>query len=622
MGLQINKKSYFVILWMIMMPIVWAAAEVEVPQQVQEWQQAATEFLNSGNLEGTQTQYDRIIQTYPGTVYAMDAQVAMVLMSIRSGNTKQANTSMESLYAYKEQDGFVQYAKQVQDAYWWAKMFQESNNLCQWLLAEFPSHPMAVSFQKDLVNAYINLGDKVRAQQQLEVFWSKYKKNEQFVAYAKQLQDAFWMAGNYQESNMLCQRLLKEFSSHPMALSLQKDLVNAYINLGDMAQARQQLEIFWSKYKDKAEFVEYAKKLQDAYWLAGNYLESNVLCQRLLKEFPSHSMAVILRHDLVIAYLKTGNTIDAESAMGELLASYSGDAKDVSAVVDACWFYRQQGDCGKALEIYQKLLQDHPESERVLDIEEGLVAVYLQMGAKQMADTQVAHILEIYSKQPTLPLALNKLGNDYHIYNYYKEAIHLHEAALALNPNEPEKLCAHSGLARAYARLENDIKVQEELELILSQFGQQEKIYYSTFVIGEEYYYMAQDAAKVGDPNQVSKGLYAKALAVWQDFENAMPDHNSPQYPYFSGLICQKLGDYEQAMTYYQRVIKKWPGYEKAWHAQFMMTQCMDQLGYSGKIDSNEVGLAKESLYKDILRKDPNTPVGGYIRNQMNPSAL
>jgi len=533
MGLQINKKSYFVILWMIMMPIVWAAAEVEVPQQVQEWQQAATEFLNSGNLEGTQTQYDRIIQTYPGTIYAMDAQVAMVLMYIRSGNTKQANTSMESLYAYKEQDEFVQYAKQVQDAYWWAKMFQESNNLCQWLLAEFPSHPMA--------------------------------------------------------------------------LSLQKDLVNAYINLGDMAQARQQLEIFWSKYKDKAEFVEYAKKLQDAYWLAGNYLESNALCQRLLKEFPSHSMAVILRHDLVIAYLKTGNTIDAESAMGELLASYSGDAKDVSAVVDACWFYRQQGDCGKALEIYQKLLRDHPESERVLDVEEGLVAVYLQMGAKQMADTQVAHILEVYSKHPTLPLALNKLGNDYHIYNYYKEAIHLHEAALALNPNEPEKLCAHSGLARAYARLENDIKVQEELELILSQFGQQEKIYYSTFVIGEEYYFMGQ-AAEMAENELLKQRAFTNAASIWERCMGKMACQNNPEFPYFTALAYQRTGSHHLAKDYFQKVVVQSPDFERREHALAMLAECYDILKLKQHLPISEADRKLREVYLAIVKEYPASP--------------
>ena len=70
-----------------------------VPQQVQDWQKAAAELVESENLTGAAAEYQKIIAAFPASGHALNAQTAVALMYIRAGDTQQASAAMATRIA-------------------------------------------------------------------------------------------------------------------------------------------------------------------------------------------------------------------------------------------------------------------------------------------------------------------------------------------------------------------------------------------------------------------------------------------------------------------------------------------------------------------------------------------
>jgi tetratricopeptide (TPR) repeat protein len=78
---------------------------------------------------------------------------------------------------------------------------------------------------------------------------------------------------------------------------------------------------------------------------------------------------------------------------------------------------------------------------------------------------------------------------------------------------------------------------------------------------------------------------------------------------YFAGVCCRKLGQYDNALAYYQTVVDSWPDYQFAWSAQYLIGICYENLIKSGVLTASEAGLKIEESYKAVAEKYPNSPL-------------
>jgi tetratricopeptide (TPR) repeat protein len=547
--------SIIILFWICCSALIYGQPSASLTE-VQALQNAAEAFIEAKEPAKAAAEYQKIITAFPDSEHALDAQTSIALTYIRAGQIQPADTAVEQLRGYKGRQEYVQKAKQIQDAYWWAGRFEESNAVCQSLLAEFPTHPMAMSLQKDLTNAYINLGDTVQAARQLEILWSTYNGEKDFVAYAKQL--------------------------------------------------------------------------QDAYWVAGKREESNAVCRRLLTEFPQHPMATLLRRDLVIASIQRGDAAEAETAMNELISHFSGSPEDISAVIDACWFYRQQGDYGKVLEIYHGLLNEHPESPRALDIERGIIGIYLEHGAKAMADARLKRLETVYAFDPLLPRLFNELGNDYRAQGYYADCLGLHESALMRNPDEQQALAAYAGMAKAQIQLpmaggdpngvekiaSKTVTSETVVEQLIADYAHVSDLGFHVFQIGEEYYFLGDKLVKEGKKEQ-GREAFQRAIDIWQNNTVIADRRHAAMAAYYSGVASGYLGDDAAALGYYQVVARDYPEYEKAWHARFMVAECAGKLASAGQVNREDAVAVQLAAYHSLLLNDPNCPVSPIVRHKI-----
>jgi tetratricopeptide (TPR) repeat protein len=100
-----------------------------------------------------------------------------------------------------------------------------------------------------------------------------------------------------------------------------------------------------------------------------------------------------------------------------------------------------------------------------------------------------------------------------------------------------------------------------------------------------------------------AKECYAKALAVWQKIITELPVE--PTYTahayYFSAACYRRLGEYAEAIEYFQTVVNEWPGYQYAWSAQCLIGECYEKLRDSGGLSESEANPKIERTYQAVI---------------------
>jgi len=153
-----------------------------------------------------------------------------------------------------------------------------------------------------------------------------------------------------------------------------------------------------------------------------------------------------------------------------------------------------------------------------------------------------------------------------------------------------------------------DAEAMEAIDELIADFNDHSDLPEATFLIGEEYYNKAVEFEKKGLGEQASEN-FTKALAIWERITMELPPEAlfTQHAWYFTGVCYRRhLGDNEKALEYYQKVTDKWPEYQYAWSAQYMVAECYKDLIKSGQLQESEAEAKIEQAYEAVIEKYPN----------------
>jgi len=159
-----------------------------------------------------------------------------------------------------------------------------------------------------------------------------------------------------------------------------------------------------------------------------------------------------------------------------------------------------------------------------------------------------------------------------------------------------------------------DAEAMEAIDELIADFNDHSDLPEATFLIGEEYYNKAVEFEKKGLGEQASEN-FTKALAIWERITMELPPEAlfTQHAWYFTGVCYRRhLGDNEKALEYYQKVTDKWPEYQYAWSAQYMVAECYKDLIKSGQLQESEAEAKIEQAYKAVIEKYPDCSLVGY----------
>jgi hypothetical protein len=125
------------------------------------------------------------------------------------------------------------------------------------------------------------------------------------------------------------------------------------------------------------------------------------------------------------------------------------------------------------------------------------------------------------------------------------------------------------------------------------------------FVIGEEYYFIGEDAERAQNTDIVQHA-FLRSAEIWERFMPQALEFNHPMFPYFTAIAFQRAGEHKMAKGYFQIVIDRWPNYERRQHAMAMLAECYDVLKHKQEIANSEANKAIREIYTAMISDYPD----------------
>jgi tetratricopeptide (TPR) repeat protein len=160
------------------------------------------------------------------------------------------------------------------------------------------------------------------------------------------------------------------------------------------------------------------------------------------------------------------------------------------------------------------------------------------------------------------------------------------------------------------------------IDKLLTDFSGHLDLPRTLLIIGEEYYKKGLSKESEGPADQ-ARDHFEKAVKMWGRLINEFPNSALiPETCCWAGDCYRKLGQYEKSIQCFQRVVDNYPGYEYAWHAQFMVGRCYEGLKDTGAIERSLADAQINTAYERVIQNYPNCPAAGYVHYQLSRGVI
>ncbi|MBA7648321.1 Cell division coordinator CpoB [subsurface metagenome] len=271
----------------------------------------------------------------------------------------------------------------------------------------------------------------------------------------------------------------------------------------------------------------------------------------------------------------------------------------------------------KARQLYQYDVENFSHDMYAMWSQVEIIYSHIREANDVAADEAFDKLLAVFSKQPTLPKEIYQIADEYGEAGRYDKADQLYQHVLDNCPNTEHAILSQMGVAEinvlSLIDSGNDTAAQEALDNLIADFNDHPGLPEVVFVVGEQYYYKAFDdpkkCIKVKSEEYLNKAkdIWERIVAQWPESQSIGLKHAS----YFSAVCYRRLGEYENAIRYYQKVVDNWPNYLYAWSAQSLIPQCYEKLRNAGSLSESEANLKIEQAYEAVVEEYSDCPLVG-----------
>jgi outer membrane protein assembly factor BamD (BamD/ComL family) len=600
-------------------------ADALSPPQAADWRQKVENSLSGGNyqpvLDGLRNAalsphaqeyqalarqvYAEILSAQPASNNAFYAGKGLLFMQIVLKDPA-ADTTLASLKsAFSAHPGLVTTLREAADVYfYWAHDPSRAKVLYQQILEDQPSGPEAIWAQRGLVMTALETGDYAAAETAAETLLSNYSNHPQINTAVRIIADRFFFANDISTAHRFYQ-WIKEHEPAGESIWVQRGLVMTNLRLAEYAAAEEALDGLQAEYSAHPLFALALREAADEYFYWGNDPDkARTLYQRILRDCPGGTESIWAQRGLVLAALEIGDKKAADRQTEILLSGYSDHPQIATAVrvVADQYFYVGQDPAAAAV-LYQRILKDWPNGPEAMAAQRGLAMAKINLGDSVSGNAAADKLLSEFTGQTDLDIKTAEVIQQYCRAGRTADVIALSEKILSQNPTRPMALTAQTALAQAYVQMGQGDKAGEYVKWILENCRQEKRVGYSLFVIGEEYFLRGEELISQGGREEGRQNL-SRAIEIWESVRTQSADslHQAHAF-YYSAAAYHKIGRYEDALACYQHLVDQWPGYEKAWYAQFMIAQCSEELARQNKLPLESANAA----YQRVIDKYPDS---------------
>jgi len=384
-------------------------------------------------------------------------------------------------------------------------------------------------------------------------------------------------------------------------------------------------------------FADISTELEQAeqYEQEGRYKEAEAVYRNVLDNYPEDEDAIWAQMGMAISNVKLGNDANGAAATEELIAQFSDHNDIAEAVQEIADTYREAENHRTADELYdyiferwpQYILNKSPQSELAVWAQEAIVTSNIRLGDIGAAQAAIEKLLADFFSHEQIAEALYNVAGTYHEAGKEEEARHLEKYILDnwsqyFLDNLPENnlaIWAQVHLTVSNIGLDgNDVAVNAGIEKLLTDFSEDPNLPQAVFDVGEKYHEDAFRYESEGNTQQM-KEYFQNAIAVWEIAIDEFPGSTMTAEACELTASCySRLGQYDKAIEYYQKVVDNRPDYEFAWNALFLLGRNYQKLKEEGLISKSEADANTKAAYRQLLEDYPDCKMAGYAQRWLS----
>jgi len=335
---------------------------------------------------------------------------------------------------------------------------------------------------------------------------------------------------------------------------------------------------------------------------------SRQLYQHIIETDPQGPLAMQAKAGVAGSDILLGNDAAAQAGIDGLIADFADHPKlprEICALAEDCLLLKRYED---ARQLWQRVVDTWPESNYVMKSRIGIMRADIKLGDHEAADAGIETILAKYSDHKDLLPAFCQLGDDYLEAGKHDKAIECYQYVIADRPDGSLAISAWAGIGKVHIELGDDEAVTAVIDNLIADYNDHPRLPWAVFVLGEEYYNLASGYQNQRRGEQARES-FTKAIAVWERIIGELPVDipHTPHAYYFSAGCYRRLGEYEKAVEYYDKVVTDWPNYEYAWLALLRTARTYEHLRRSGAMPEGEADGKIRGVYERILAEYPES---------------
>ena len=357
--------------------------------------------------------------------------------------------------------------------------------------------------------------------------------------------------------------------------------------------------------------------------LLKRYEDARQLWQRVVDTWPESNYVMKSRVGIIRADINLGDDPNAQAAIEGLIADFN-DYKRLPAVLrNFAEKYRKDKKYEQARDIYQQVAQHHPDSNSVTRAQLAAsrmdILSFMEWGDDPNAQAAIESLIADFNDYQRLPAVLRIFARKYRAAGKYDQAESIYETIATDFPDTNDALKAQmsASMMNILTFIEGgyDAAATSAIDKLIADYNDHPGLPVAVFVLGEEYYNKATEAG--ADPNSKAeaKDYYRKAKGVWERMITESADPNAEVTKdayYFTGVCLRRMGEWDEAIAYYQKVVDDWPNYKYAWSAQCLIGECFEKLQKSGVLTEAEAEPLIEQAYKLVIENYRECSLAGH----------
>ncbi|MHC4155639.1 MAG: tetratricopeptide repeat protein [Planctomycetota bacterium] len=277
----------------------------------------AEEYMQEKKYDRAREVYQYIVDHWPQTGEAIDAQEAVVRTSIMLKDEAAAQRGYDDLITkFAGNEDLPKAVDHVADEYRDADNYRKARELYRYIVQRWPEAERAIESQRAAVLSSIRMGDDANAASEFEKLISDFAENEKTAWAVCEVADEYRESGRYDEALANYDYVVRTWPQAEHAIDSQTNTAKVYISLGDDPKAEAAIGKLLKDFDEHDDLIIGAiEDVAKAWAEARRYEKAAELYTYIVEHWPSGNWAVEAQTRLARMYVKIGDYEKADAAM-------------------------------------------------------------------------------------------------------------------------------------------------------------------------------------------------------------------------------------------------------------------------------------------------------------------